>query len=45
MAGQKPFLTDDLVKIRLEHRVACVKFLIKAVPDLRLCGELLHDIM
>ena len=42
MARKQPFLANDFVEISLEHRFTGVKFLIKAIPYLRVRGEPLH---
>ena len=42
MTCKKPFLANDFVEISFEHRFTGVKFLIKAVAYLRVCGEPLH---
>ena len=43
MARHDPFAADDLIHIRLEHRIAGVKFLVKAIADARIRGEAAHE--
>ena len=42
MTGQQPFLADDFIKVSFEDRIAGVKFLIKAVSNLRVRSEAAH---